>query len=216
MHPTPVWLFDLDNTLHNASAHIFPHINRSMTAYLAEHLGVPEEEANALRIAYWHRYGATLTGLMRHHGTDPKHFLRETHRFDRLHEMMVFDRALSAMLRRLPGRKIVFSNGPSQYVEAIVTAMGIRRHFDDVFAVEHMRFEPKPAVRAFRHLLREHRLRAERCILVEDSPANLRTAKRLGMKTVLVSRGLNQPAYADMKIGSVLELRRAYAKLFAR
>jgi putative hydrolase of the HAD superfamily len=216
MHPTPVWLFDLDNTLHNASAHIFPHINRSMTAYLAEHLGVPEEEANALRLAYWQRYGATLTGLMRHHGTDRHHFLAATHRFDRLHEMMVFDRALSAMLSRLPGRKIVFSNGPAHYVEAIVSAMGIRRHFDDVIAVEHMHFEPKPGVRAFRHLLREHRLRPERCILVEDSPANLRTAKRLGMKTVLVSRGLKQPAYADMKIGSVLELRRAFGKLFAR
>lgn len=208
-----VWLFDLDNTLHNASAHIFPHINRSMTAYLAEHLALPEEEANALRLAYWQRYGATLAGVVRHHGTDPQHFLRETHRFERLHDMMVFDRALAAMLKRLPGRKIVFSNGPREYVEAIVAAMGIRRCFDDVFAVEHMRFEPKPNVRAFRHLLREYRLRPERCILVEDSPANLRTAKRLGMKTVLVSRGLKQPAYADMKIASVLELRRAYGKL---
>ena len=215
MHPTPVWLFDLDNTLHNASAHIFPHINRSMTAYLAEHLGVAEDEANALRLAYWQRYGATLTGLMRHHGTDPHHFLRETHRFDRLHDMMVFDRALSAMLARLPGRKIVFSNGPVAYVEAIVSAMGIRRHFDDVFAVEHMRFEPKPSPRAFRHLLREHRLKAEHCILVEDSPDNLRTAKKLGMKTVLVTRGLRRPAYADVRIGSVLDLRRAYGRLIS-
>ncbi|MDX5446281.1 MAG: pyrimidine 5'-nucleotidase [Zoogloeaceae bacterium] len=213
MHP--VWLFDLDNTLHNASAHIFPHINRSMTAYLAEHLGVPEDEANALRLSYWQRYGATLTGLMRHHGTDPHHFLRETHRFDRLHDMMVFDRALSAMLTRLPGRKIVFSNGPAAYVEAIVSAMGIRRHFDEVFAVEHMRFEPKPSPRAFRHLLREHRLRAERCILVEDSSDNLRTAKKLGMKTVLVTRGLRRPAYADIRIGSVLDLRRAYGRLIS-
>ena len=38
MAASPVWLFDLDNTLHNASAHIFPHINRSMTAYLERHL----------------------------------------------------------------------------------------------------------------------------------------------------------------------------------
>ena len=29
-----VWIFDLDNTLHNATPHIFPHINSSMTAYL--------------------------------------------------------------------------------------------------------------------------------------------------------------------------------------
>ena len=37
-----VWLFDLDNTLHNASPHIFPHINRSMRQYIEQHLGLDE------------------------------------------------------------------------------------------------------------------------------------------------------------------------------
>ena len=40
-----VWVFDLDNTLHNASPHIFPHINRAMTAYLQAHLGLDEAAA---------------------------------------------------------------------------------------------------------------------------------------------------------------------------
>ena len=35
-----VWLFDLDNTLHNATPHIFPHINRSMREYIERNLGV--------------------------------------------------------------------------------------------------------------------------------------------------------------------------------
>ena len=76
-----VWLFDLDNTLHHASPHIFPHINRSMTEYIERHLGVGQLEATAIRQDYWVRYGATLLGLVRHHGTDPDHFLRETHQF---------------------------------------------------------------------------------------------------------------------------------------
>jgi len=41
-----VWVFDLDNTLHNATPHIFPHINRSMTAYVQQHLQLDEAEAN--------------------------------------------------------------------------------------------------------------------------------------------------------------------------
>jgi putative hydrolase of the HAD superfamily len=49
------WLFDLDNTLHNASPHIFPHINRSMTAYIVEHLRVDEAEATRIRHDYWLR-----------------------------------------------------------------------------------------------------------------------------------------------------------------
>ena len=144
MHP--VWLFDLDNTLHNASPHIFPHINRSMTRYLEQHLGLGLDEANALRMQYWHRYGATMLGLMRHHGTDPDHFLVETHRFDRLHEMMVFERALRGMLRALPGRRIVFSNAPRHYAEAVLQIMGVRRLFEDVVGIEDLDYHPKPGM----------------------------------------------------------------------
>lgn len=205
------WLFDLDNTLHNASAHIFPHINRSMTAYLMQHLQLSENEANALRMHYWQRYGATLLGLTRHHGTQPDHFLAETHRFPDLDRMIVFDRALRGMLHRLPGRKIVFSNGPRRYVREVVRLMRINRYFDDVFGIEDMRYHPKPSRLAFQYLLHDHRLNPSRCILVEDSAENLKAAKRLGMKTVLIGKKSGQPAYVDLRLDSVLELRRAIA-----
>ena len=68
------WLFDLDNTLHNASAHIFPHIGRAMRDYIRRHLQLDETEATQLRQHYWQRYGATLLGLIRHHDIDPRHF----------------------------------------------------------------------------------------------------------------------------------------------
>ena len=208
-----IWLFDLDNTLHNASAHIFPHINRNMTDYLVRHLALERSQADALRMHYWKRYGATLSGLVRHHGTDPDHFLEQTHRFEHLDSLMVFERALGHLLRHLPGRKIVFSNGPHRYARAVIAAMGIGRYFDDVFGIEQMRYHPKPGIQAYRALLRDHRLVAPRCILVEDSAENLRTAKRLGMKTVFVSRALKRPAYVDVKIGSILDLRRSAARL---
>ena len=212
----PVWLFDLDNTLHNASPHIFPHINRSMTRYLEQHLGLGLDEANALRMQYWQRYGATLLGLMRHHDTDPDHFLLETHRFDRLHEMMVFERALRGMLRHLPGRKIVFSNAPRHYARAALSIMGIRRLFADVVGIEDLDYQPKPGIRAYRSLLHRQRLNAAQCIMVEDSPVNLRTAKRLGMRTVLVGGGLRTPSYVDLRIPNVLDLRRRLGRVLVR
>ncbi|MCK2095403.1 pyrimidine 5'-nucleotidase [Thauera aromatica] len=213
MPSSPVWLFDLDNTLHDASPHIFPHINRSMTAYLERHLGLAPEAASALRTHYWRRYGATLLGLMRHHGTDPDHFLVETHRFERLHEMVVFERALHAMLRRLPGRKIVFSNAPRHYAEAVLEIMGIRRLFEEVVGIEGLGYQPKPGIHAYRRLLHERRLNPARCVMLEDSAANLRTAKRLGMRTVLVGRGPGKPAYVDVKIASILDLRSQLGRL---
>ena len=216
MPPRPVWLFDLDNTLHNASPHIFPHINRSMTRYLEQHLGLGLDEANALRMQYWHRYGATMLGLMRHHGTDPDHFLVETHRFDRLHEMMVFERALRGMLRALPGRRIVFSNAPRHYAEAVLEIMGVRRLFEDVVGIEDLDYHPKPGIRAYRSLLQRRRLNAAQCIMLEDSAVNLRTAKRLGMRTVLVGGGLRTPAYVDLRIPNILALRRQLGRLQVR
>ena len=216
MSPRPVWLFDLDNTLHNASPHIFPHINRSMTRYLEQHLGLGLDEANALRMQYWHRYGATMLGLMRHHGTDPDHFLVETHRFDRLHEMMVFERALRGMLRALPGRRIVFSNAPRHYAEAVLQIMGVRRLFEDVVGIEDLDYHPKPGIRAYRSLLQRRRLNAAQCIMLEDSAVNLRTAKRLGMRTVLVGGGLRTPAYVDLRIPNILALRRQLGRLQVR
>ena len=203
-----VWLFDLDNTLHDASPHIFPHINRSMTQYVMAQLGLKEAEASALREDYWHRYGATLLGLMRHHGTDPRHFLWHTHQFPDLPAMLRHEPALAHALKRLKGRKIVYSNAPVHYAEAVLELMGIRKLFDAVFALEQARFAPKPGMESFRRLLRQFKLQPARCVMVEDTAENLRTARRLGMKTVLVSPKPAKPAWVDIKVRSVLELPR--------
>ena len=208
-----VWLFDLDNTLHDASPHIFPHINRSMTAYVADALGLSIEEASLVRTDYWRRFGATLGGMMRLHGTEPQHFLRQTHQFPELARMLVFDHALKGMLRRLPGRKMVFSNAPQHYAEAVLELMGVRPLFDAVYSIERLRFRPKPQIQGFLHLLKTERLKASRCIMVEDSPANLQMAKTLGMKTVLVGHVAKLPAWVDLRLQSVLELPRRLGEL---
>jgi putative hydrolase of the HAD superfamily len=208
-----VWLFDLDNTLHDADPHIFPHINRAMTAYVARQAGLDESEASALRETYWRRYGATLQGLMRHHGTDPHHFLHHTHQFDDLPGMVVYDQAIRQVLRRLPGAKFVFSNAPRHYAEAVLDIMGVRHIFAAVCSIENMRFRPKPNIHGFLHLIREHRLDPARCILIEDSAENLKTAKRLGMRTIWISREARCPAWVDLRLKSVLELPRRLGAL---
>ncbi len=207
------WLFDLDNTLHDASPHIFPHINRSMTAYLVEHLALDHAEANALRLHYWRTYGATLHGMIRHHGTDPRHFLWHTHQFPELARMLVAERGLLQTLRRLPGRRILFSNSPTHYAEAVIDLLRIGAAFDGLYAIEHVRFQPKPWAAAFRHVLARESLDPVRCIMVEDTAVNLRTAKRLGMRTVLVSRDARVPSYVDVRIRSVIELPRVLSRL---
>jgi len=209
----PVWLFDLDNTLHNATPHIFPHINRSMTAYLQQHLGLDEEAAGRLRMHYWQRYGATLSGMMRHHATDPRHFLWQTHQFPELPKMVLREPRLRHALKRLPGKKLVFSNAPQHYARAVLQLLRVDEMFDGVFAIEHTRYHPKPQMAGFVRLLHKHRLNPAHCVMVEDSAENLRTAKRLGMKTVWVSSVPRVPAYVDVRIRDVLELPRVLPRL---
>lgn len=204
----PLWIFDLDNTLHNAGPHIFPHINRSMTAYLQEHLQLDEDEANALRQHYWHRYGATLSGLMRHHGTDPGHFLWHTHQFPALQNMVIRAPGLRHLLRGLPGKKVVFSNAPQHYAHAVLKLLRIADLFDEVVAVEQARYRPKPDSFGFRYVMRRQGVRASQCVMVEDSLENLQAAKRLGMRTVWVNEGLKKSEFVDVKIRDVMQLGR--------
>ena len=210
----PVWIFDLDNTLHNATPHIFPHINRSMTAYLREHLALDEAAADALRMDYWQRYGATLSGLIKHHGTDPQHFLWHTHQFPELPKMVLREPRLRRTLQQLPGRKLVFSTAPLHYAEAVLKLLRIEDLFEDVFAIEHADFRPKPQRAGFIRLLRKYHLRPQQCVMVEDSVDNLRTAKWLGMRTVWVSNAVRQPVFVDLKIQKVMELPRCLASVY--
>jgi putative hydrolase of the HAD superfamily len=208
-----VWIFDLDNTLHDATPHIFPHINRSMTAYLQEHLQLDEEAANTLRMDYWQRYGATLSGLIKHHDTDPDHFLWQTHQFPELHNMVLREPRLRRTLQQLPGEKLLFSNAPQHYARAVLKLLKVGDLFDDVFALEQARYRPKPQWQGFVRLLHKHRLRPAQCVMVEDSAENLQTAKRLGMQTVWVSTAPFTPSHVDVRIRNILELPRVLARL---
>ena len=207
------WIFDLDNTLHDATPHVIPHINRSMTAYLQEHLALDQDRASALRVHYWKIYGATFVGLMRHHGTDPRHFLWHTHQFPDLERVVAAERGLRHALRRIRGPRIVYSNSPLHYAEAVLRLLRIDDLFDAVYCIEHTGFRPKPSLAGFRVLLERERLIPGRSVLVEDTLGNLRAARRLGLRTVWVTRDSRSPAFVDAKIGSILLLPRIAARM---
>jgi putative hydrolase of the HAD superfamily len=185
-----VWLFDLDNTLHNASHQIFPRVNVAMTQFVARKLQLSFDQASEMRERFWRQYGATLLGLMKHHGIDRDEFLREAHPFPDMHELVARNNALIAMIRRLPGRKILLTNAPRAYAGDVLHAMGVRDLFERVIAIEDMRFggelQPKPDRRMMRRLAATLKVAPQQCVLVEDSIENVRAARTVGMRSVLV------------------------------
>jgi len=203
-----VWIFDLDNTLHDARPRIFPSMHEQINAYLKRHYGVDDAGADSMRHGFWRRYGTTLNGLMRHHGEHPQRFLRETHAFPELAGMVEHENALKHALARLGGKKLVFSNAPRHYVEEVLRLIGIGRFFDAVYTIEDARYRGKPALHGFHLLLRNHDLDPHRCAFVDDMLDNLRTAHRLGMSTVWVSPIRRRVPYVDVRVASVTELPR--------
>jgi putative hydrolase of the HAD superfamily len=189
-----VWLFDLDNTLHDASHAAFGQTNSAMNDYMVTHLGVDLDEAARLRMHYWSRYGATLLGLVRHHGVKASHFLEQTHLHPGLEERLRTSSHDRAALKQLRGRKFVLTNAPRAYTMRVLNTLRLADCFDGVISIEDMsmfgQLRPKPDARMFRHIAARLKVRPADCVLVEDVLANQKTARGIGMRTAWMQRYL--------------------------
>ena len=183
-----------------------------MNEYIQTHLRLDADAAARLRRHYWLTYGATLHGLVRHHGTDPVHFLAATHDLPDPKRMILRAPGVREALRRLPGRKIVFSNSPRAYAELVLRHLGLRAHIDAVYTIEDTGFRGKPDLKSFRALLAAARLDPRRCVMVEDAAINLRPAKLLGMRTAWISRRALKPSFVNFRAGTVVDLLRRMRK----
>ncbi len=190
-----VWFFDLDNTLHDASHAAFGPTNRAMTEYIVEHLRLSFDEASSLRQHYWHHYGATLLGLVRHHGVRASHFLEQTHRLPGLEDRLRTSAPDRAALRRLRGRKYILTNAPRDYALRVLDGLRLTHLFDGILCIEDMsmfgQHRPKPDARMFRHVAARLKVPLSRCVLVEDTLAHQKSAHGLGMRTVWMRRYLD-------------------------
>ncbi len=189
-----MWLFDLDDTLHDASNAAFGEMHVAIGDYVVRHVGVSREDADGLRRKYWLRYGATLLGLVRHHGVRAAHFLEETHRLPGLEQRLRTSAHDRAALARLPGRKYILTNAPRAYAMRVLTTLRLLRHFDGVVTIEDMTMfgalRPKPDARMLRRVAVRLGIAPSRCVLIEDTLVHLKAARSIGMGTVWMQRDL--------------------------
>jgi putative hydrolase of the HAD superfamily len=181
---TAAWVFDLDNTLYPAECNLFAQVDQRMGAFIADYLEVPLEQARHLQKSYYRKFGTTLSGLMQLHGMEPGPFLEYVHDIDLACVPEHPD--LAAALARLPGRKLIFTNGSRRHAERVAEKLGILDQFEDICSIEACEYVPKPQPEAFDRMVRRHGVSAERSAMFEDIPHNLEVAHVLGMTTVLV------------------------------
>lgn len=176
------WIFDLDNTLYPPTSHLFDQIDWRMTAFIGKLLDLPPEAARAVQKDYFHRYGTSLRGLMAEHGADPEAYLAAVHDVD--YDVLAPAPALAAALRRLPGRRLVYTNGTARHAERVMARLGIADAFSAIFDIRDADFWPKPHESSYDALIAREGFDPAHAVLVEDSLKNLPPAARRGMRTV--------------------------------
>jgi putative hydrolase of the HAD superfamily len=195
---TDTWVFDLDNTLYPAECDLFAQVDRRMGEYVAKFLGVPQVYARHLQKSYYRQFGTTLSGLMQVHRMDPKPFLDYVHDIDL--SPVQPSPALGAAIARLPGRKLIFTNGSRFHAERVAGKLGILDCFDGIWDIVACDYVPKPHAPAYAGFVKSFGVDAGRAAMFEDMPHNLEQPHALGMTTVLVhSSYMDHPIQQKIK-----------------
>jgi putative hydrolase of the HAD superfamily len=178
------WVFDLDNTLYPHHLNLWHQVDARIRNFIASYLRVAHEDAFRIQKDYYQRYGTTMRGLIAEHGLKPDAFLDYVHQID--HSPLTPNPALGAALERLPGRKLILTNGTRRHAEAVMRRLAIHQHFEDVFDIVAADLEPKPLAPNYDRFLARHRVDPHKAVMFEDLARNLAIPHALGMITVLV------------------------------
>tara|TARA_Y100000590_G_scaffold108823_1_gene123832 strand:- start:3269 stop:3937 length:669 start_codon:yes stop_codon:yes gene_type:complete len=178
------WFFDLDNTLYSANTGIFDQIHKKMGEFISSNLEISLEKAKFLQKKYFVENGTTLHGLMINHKINPKKFLNYVHDID--FSIVKPDKELNDLIKRIKGKKIIFTNADISYVKKILSNIDLDNVFDDIFDIERMNYLPKPNLETYKNLVSTYKFDTTKAILFDDIPQNLLPAADLGLKTVQV------------------------------
>ncbi len=210
---TKTLFFDLDDTLYTKSNGLWTAIRERMHAYMAEIVGKPADEIEALRQHYLDAYGTTLRGLQIHYQVDSDKYLEFVHDIP-LVEFILPDPELGKLLSTLPQRKFIFTNADVNHARRVLNILQLGECFEQIIDIRALDFICKPAPDAYRRALEiAGGLNPGECILFDDAPRNLGPAREQGWYTVLVGHERADPT-ADQSIPSLHDLPRAMPQLW--
>ena len=178
------WIFDLDNTLYSAKTKVFDQVEKRMTQYVSDKLNIGMDKAKKIQKNYFHEYNTTLNGMIKNHKIDANEFLEFAHNIDI--DFLKKDLKLSEELKKLDGKKIIFTNASRKHALNVTKRIGIDQYFDDIFDIIDSEFVPKPAIQPYKKLVKKHKIDPKLCGFVEDIARNLKPAYEMGMKTVWI------------------------------
>ncbi len=178
------WVFDLDNTLYPHHVNLWQQVDARIGEFVSSWLNITRDEARALQKDYYRRFGTTMRGMMTLHGVRADDYLAYVHKID--HSPLEPNPEMGEEIAKLPGRKLILTNGSVDHVDAVLARLGLSSHFDGVFDIIAAELEPKPAPQTYQKFLALHSVDPARAAMFEDLSRNLVVPHQLGMTTVLV------------------------------
>ena len=178
------WLFDLDNTLYDGATKVFDQVDKKMSKFISEKLNVSLEEARKIQKSYFQEYNTTLNGMIKNHKIDADEFLEFVHDVDL--SFLDKNKFLEEEIKKLIGKKIIFTNGSRAHALNVTKRIGIDRLFDWIFDIRDCEFITKPSKEPYKKLVENYKIEPQYCIFFEDIARNLKPAHELGMKTVWI------------------------------
>ena len=206
------WLFDLDNTLYSGATKVFDQVDRKMTVYISNKLGISKEEAKKIQKNYFMEYNTTLNGLIKNHKIDADEFLEFVHDIDL--NFLKKDKQLDREIEKIKGKKIIFTNGSKKHANNVTKRLGIERHFEDIFDIVSADFIPKPSLETYKKIVEKYKIEPQYSIFIEDIARNLKPAHELGMKTVWIIN--DEPWAAEFSNSSFINYRTDKLSKFLR
>ena len=189
-------LIDLDNTVYRESSNIFSQIDKKMKEFISYTLKISQKEAYTLQKKYFLENGTTLRGLMLYHNIEPENFLSYVHDINLT--SIDKDIVLKNEIKKYKGRKIIFTNGTLEHASRVLKRIDIFEEMDNIFDIKDAEYIPKPQVITYKKVVNKYKLIPHNTIMIDDIKANLITAKKLGMSTILVStKKVEKEEYID-------------------
>ena len=169
-------------------------------------LDINRVAADKMRAAYWEKYGTSLAGLMRNYKVDPDDFLKVVHDID--FSVLSKDINLLDALNKLPGRKLVYTNGTVPYALEVLKYRGLLDAFDEIYGIEDADYVPKPFSKAFEIIFSKASIVHNRSVMFEDEVRNLEVPFKLGLKTILVSDIQSNKEYVTHSVKNLSDFLR--------
>ena len=181
------WIFDLDNTLYSADSGIFQQVHRLMGEFISKNLNMDLTEAKKLQSKYYKQHGTTLRGMIDNHGTNPDYFLEEVHKLD--YSIVGPNDLLNRELKKLKGRKIIYTNANKQHVINVLERIDLTNFFDEIFDIKMANYIPKPEIKPYEQIIDLFNINPKSSAMFDDIARNLVPAKKVGFTPVWIDAG---------------------------